>query len=184
MTPPERRRILLVSGAPGSGKTTLAEPLAQALGLPLFSKDHIKETLMEALQGPPGDLGFSRRIGGAAMDVLWRMAGQAPAAVLEANFRPHNAYERRQVEALAADVVEVHCVCPPAEAARRFAARAHAGVHPAHPLQELTPALLAEYDQPMGIGTVLRVSTTGPVDIAALAQQIRHAWATGQQPDR
>lgn len=183
MTPPERRRVLLVSGAPGSGKTTLAEPLARALGLPLFSKDHLKETLMEALQGPPGDLAFSRRIGGAAMELLWRLARQAPAAVLEANFRPHSAYECRQIAALEADVVEVHCECPPAEAARRFAARAQAGLHPAHPLQELTPALLAEYDQPMGIGTVLRVSTTGPVDVGALAQQIRGAWATGQ-PDR
>ena len=43
------RRIVLVSGAPGSGKTTLAHPLAEQLGLPLFAKDTIKEALHDNL---------------------------------------------------------------------------------------------------------------------------------------
>ncbi len=43
------RRIVIVSGAPGAGKTTLAPPLAAALGLPLFAKDTIKETLYDLL---------------------------------------------------------------------------------------------------------------------------------------
>jgi adenylate kinase family enzyme len=37
-----RRSIVLVSGAPGAGKTTLAGPLARLLGLPLIAKDDIK----------------------------------------------------------------------------------------------------------------------------------------------
>jgi predicted kinase len=39
---------------PGAGKTTLARPLAAALGFALLSKDHIKETLHDALPRPDG----------------------------------------------------------------------------------------------------------------------------------
>lgn len=37
------RRVVLVPGPPGSGKTTLAGPLADLLGFPLIGKDWIKE---------------------------------------------------------------------------------------------------------------------------------------------
>ena len=40
---------VLVSGLPGTGKSTLAPPLAEALGLRCFSKDVIKEALWDAL---------------------------------------------------------------------------------------------------------------------------------------
>lgn len=47
-----RRFLVLVTGAPGAGKTTLAGPLAAALGLPLIGKDVVKETLYDALPVP------------------------------------------------------------------------------------------------------------------------------------
>jgi predicted kinase len=174
--PMPERHIVLVSGAPGAGKTTLAVPLALGLGLPLFSKDHIKEALFDALEGPAHDLAFSQRISAAAMDVLWTMAAWAPGAVLEANFRPHSEYERVRVLGLAAEVVEVYCACPPEEAARRFATRAALGRHTAHPLTELSAEMLAEYSRPIGIGTVLHVDTSGPVDIPQIAARVRAAW--------
>ncbi|MGH3781976.1 MAG: hypothetical protein ACRDRO_15490 [Pseudonocardiaceae bacterium] len=39
-----KRSVVLISGAPGAGKSTLATPLTAALDLPLLAKDRIKET--------------------------------------------------------------------------------------------------------------------------------------------
>lgn len=58
---PMDRQIVIVSGAPGAGKTTLAVPFAAAIGFPLVAKDYLKETLWDALEPPIGDLTWSRR---------------------------------------------------------------------------------------------------------------------------
>ena len=84
------RKIVLVSGAPGAGKTTLAIQLASILRMPLLSKDAIKECLFDALSSPPGDREWSRTLGATAMELMWRLAEDAPAVILEANFRPHS----------------------------------------------------------------------------------------------
>ncbi len=171
MSPPQRR-LVLVSGCPGAGKTTLAVPLAAELGFTLLAKDRIKEALHDGLGAPVADRAWSRRLGAAAMELLWTMAADAPSVVLEANFRPRSAYERGRIGALAARPVEVHCACPLALAARRYNQRAGAR-HPVHVVEELAADDLAEFDRPIGIGDVIAVDTTGPVDVAALAGQVR-----------
>jgi predicted kinase len=48
-TPPTCRPLLtIVSGRPGSGKTTLARAIAQAIRCPLISRDEIKEGLVNS----------------------------------------------------------------------------------------------------------------------------------------
>jgi predicted kinase len=64
----DSRRFVYVSGAPGSGKTSLAVPLAAELGYALLTKDRIKETLHDAFGAPGPDL-----------DQIWR--GHAGSAV-------------------------------------------------------------------------------------------------------
>jgi predicted kinase len=168
------KQIVLISGPPGAGKTTLAVPLAERLDFPLLSKDHIKETLFEALPGPVGDLEYSRRIGSAAMFLLWELAGACPRVVLEANFRPYSDLERGRILGLEARLVEVYCQCPAEEAARRYTARAAAGDrHPAHARSEISAPQMAEFDRPFGLGEVIRVDTTRPVDLDWLAGKVR-----------
>jgi len=167
------RRIVIVSGAPGVGKTTLAYPLAAALGLPLFAKDTIKETLHDVLgdEGPV-TLPESRRFGAASMELLWRLARDAPACVLEANFKPAHERMRSMLTELSqgGQLVEVFCFCPPEEAARRYDTRGLGPErHRVHHSLTLPPEVRAEYTGPMGLGQVINVDTTKPVDIGDLA---------------
>ena len=80
--PAARDWFVLVAGWPGSGKTTLAAALATELGLPLLSKDEIKEALMDGL-GPPGMVAQSRQLGRAAVLAMLRVAARCPGAVLD-----------------------------------------------------------------------------------------------------
>ena len=166
------RRLVFVSGAPGAGKTSLAIPLAAELGFALVGKDKIKETLHDALGAPPPDLAWSRKLGAAAMELLWMLAADGPSVVVEANFRPHSPYERGKLSALAEHPVEVYCQCDPGLAARRYDDRARR-CHPVHVVTSLPAAVRAEFDQPVGIGKLVTVDTTGPVDVIAVAAAVR-----------
>jgi predicted kinase len=170
------RRLVYVSGAPGSGKTSLAAPLAAELGYALVAKDRIKETLHEAFGAPEPDRAWSRRLGAAAMELLWALAADAPAVVIEANFRPYSEYERARLSALAAQPVEVHCVCPPELAVKRYNARV---THPVHVVTTLQLEAMAEYDRPVGIGALVTVDTSAPVDVIAVATAVRDRYAHG-----
>jgi predicted kinase len=178
VTEPERR-LVFVSGAPGSGKTSLAVPLAAELGFALLRKDRIKEALHDGLGAPAAvDLAWSQRLGAAAMELLWALAGDAPSVVIEANFRPRSSYQRSKISSLSARPVEVNCVCPPALAARRYAERVPAS-HPVHVVTSLTADMLAEYDRPVGIGRLISVDTTAPVDVPELAERVRALLPAG-----
>ena len=141
----DSRRLVYVSGAPGSGKTSLAVPLAAELGYALLTKDRIKETLHDALGAPEPDLAWSRRLSGAAMELLWALAADAPAVVIEANFRPYSEYAHAKLSGLAAQPVEVHCACPP-NSPSSLNARA---THPVHVVTTLQMEAMAEYDRPV-----------------------------------
>ena len=169
----DSRRLVYVSGAPGSGKTSLAVPLAAELGYALLTKDRIKETLHDALGTPEPDRAWSRRLGAAAMELLWVLAADAPAVVIEANFRPYSEYERAKLSGLAAQPVEVHCVCPPELAITRYNARV---THPVHVVTTLGIEEMAEYDRPVGIGTLITVDTTATVDVNAVAAAVRGCY--------
>jgi predicted kinase len=169
----DSRRLVYFSGAPGSGKTTLAVPLAAELGYALLSKDRIKETLHDALGAPEPDRTWSRRLGVAAMELLWALAAAAPAAVIEADFRPRNDCQRAKLSGLAVRPVEVHCACPPELAVKRYNARA---AHPVHVVTTLQPEAMAEYDGPAGIGALVTVDTTLTVDVKAVASAVRDCY--------
>ena len=178
-----------MSGPPGAGKSALARPLAAELGFALLAKDRIKETLHDAF-GLDGDADFSRRLGAVSMELLWALAADAPAAVLEANFWPDHPLHAARVRALGAVTAEVHCSCPLEECWRRYAERA-ASRHPAHDgasvrgqaraaaaLRDAAAVpddfaeLFARSARPLGLGPVITADTTRPVDVAALAAEL------------
>ena len=85
---PDRPKLVIVGGAPGSGKTTLAVELAARLRLPLVAKDDIKESLGDVLG--TRDLEWSRLLGKGTYAVMEAVAVRSLAVgsglILEANF--------------------------------------------------------------------------------------------------
>ena len=165
---PDGPLLVVVSGAPGSGKTTLATRLSEELGLTLLAKDHIKEALAEAV-GLPDDVAGSQRLGRAAYAATFSLAADSLAAdrgvVLESNFRRGSS--EPEIAALGSwETRLVHCTAPAGVAARRYESRFEAGErHPVHLDSErragLTEDLTAGRFEPIELGCpTLVVDTT------------------------
>jgi predicted kinase len=174
-------RIAYLSGRLGAGKSTLAAPLAAELGYSLVTKDLIKETLHDALFVPGDgeiDEAWSLRLGAASFELLFTLAARAGDMVIEANFHPHSELELDKLRSLGDRTVEVHCACPAEVAVARYNARPR---HEVHWLKTATLAAMDKYDRPVGIGSLITVDTTGPVDVASVAAEVRrlHTSPTG-----
>lgn len=131
-----RPLLVIVSGAPASGKSSLAQRLAGDLRLPLLGKDACKELLADAL-GPPPDVAASMQLGRAAYAILYHVAARLLDAgcgvIIESNFR--RGLSEGEILPLLKDAagVQVHCSAPATVLEQRYAERAAAGArHAAH----------------------------------------------------
>lgn len=161
--------VLVITGAPASGKTTIGRRLAEELGLAYFSKDFFKETLFDDLGWR--DREWSRKLGAASMRLLYRSAaallkvGQSVA--LESNFYPKwdNEPLRALQDEFGCRFVQVTCVAPGPLIWERYVARNISGErHPGHVdisrLDELRPILLAPWPALDLDGPLVTVDTT------------------------
>ena len=161
--------FILVGGPPAAGKSTLARQLAEALGLPLITKDTIKHALFDTL-GEPDDLERSRELGRAGVLAMLAVAADNTGAVLDSTWYP---YAIDAVRNLSSAVVEVRCACPPDILRERYRGRMPSRRR--GDLQALRSPDELEADvhsEALGVGPLVTVDTSGPVDIAALTHRI------------
>ena len=182
MSPVKRPLLLIVTGPPASGKTTLAATLASEFSIPAFHKDDFKELLARTIPGEGRS--WSEQLGGAAFELLYQVSRDiifaGGSCIVEANFNPE--YGRRAFSDLAgnARLVQIVCCGDPETFYARYVERARRGQRdPVH--LDLDPIRLSEVRQAVNRdyqinlpGQMIRVDTTGPVsaNVPAIARQI------------
>lgn len=177
--------LVLVGGAPASGKTTLVRRCAAELRLPLLTKDGIKEILGDTLGA--ADRPRSRELGAASYELLYAATGwlldAGVGAIVESNFWRGTSEARLRPLTERARTVLIHCQTAPEEVLRRYRERGDRGerhhVHfDADEIPALRAALQAGRFEPLELLVpVLTVDTTSGYDppIEAVLAFIRSA---------
>jgi predicted kinase len=119
-----RPSLIVVTGRPGAGKSTLAYALARAVRCPLLSRDEIKEGLVHSMAqlGDPGGEA-QRRATTAFFEVLAVLLGRGVTVVAEAAFQHHVWAPQLEPLRESARVRLVLCEVPPEVARARHVER-------------------------------------------------------------
>jgi predicted kinase len=194
--------LVIVDGPPASGKTTIANSLGARLGLPVFSKDVIKDALFDVLD--TGDRAWSRKMGIASVEVILRLAQRelrtGRGVILESTFDPR--FETARLQAIMSDApviaVQVYCWAAVDVLVQRSVDRAATGArHPGHVAQSdadgLRTALASNRWPPLDLaGASIRLDTTSfanvqvdsvASDIARIKAEANASSTYGDPPD-
>ena len=142
--------LVVVSGLPASGKTTLARAVSDRLCLPVVERDRLAEVCFEALGADR-----SLPLGSVSYELLFHVAGEylrsGGSLIVESNFS--RARHERQLRSLVAGtgyrIVELHCHAPGDVLLDRYAARAvGGGRHARHDDVHRVPEFRAVFADP------------------------------------
>jgi predicted kinase len=162
--------LIIVTGRPAAGKTTLARWLGERLAFPVISKDNIKEILFDQLGWRNRE--WSRKLGRASVELMYSFAQVQLAAgrslILDNAFYPNLASPKFQVliKAYGPNVLQMICNANSDILYERFKQRAESGErHPGHvdmqSLEEYRETLQRNMPLQMDIGGhLLQIDTT------------------------
>jgi aminoglycoside phosphotransferase family enzyme/predicted kinase len=169
-----RVRLVIVGGLPGTGKSTLARGVGDALGATVLRSDEVRKELagLPSDAHAPAALGqgiYSPAVTAGTYDEMLARARVAlsmgETVVLDASWGDEQ--RRQHARALAADahadLVELRCEVAPDVATHRIRARAAAGADPSDATPAIAAAMAATADPWPGAVTV---PTGGPESVS------------------
>ncbi len=176
--------IIIVTGRPAAGKSSLAKWLSQELKLPLVSKDSIREELFDRLGWK--DRKWAQELGKASVDMMFYFARAelevGHSIIMDNAFYPPVSNPRFQAlkEEYQAESIQIVCDADRETLFQRFKARADSGTrHPGHGdqavLDELYTNLANDSSQVLEIGgCVIEVDTTdfAKIDYQKILKQV------------
>jgi predicted kinase len=165
--------LIIFTGLPGTGKTTLSRKVAGDLGLPLIAKDDIKEIMYDEIGW--SDKAFSAKLAHATFRIMDYVTEQhlknGLSLILESNYSPKLASEKFQAWQKKYDcaIIQIVCRTDTDVLARRYFERQHTDRHPGHNDNGTVEGYEANFkqriengeDQPLDVeGSVRIVDTT------------------------
>ncbi len=139
----DQTTVILITGHPATGKTTLAHHLASALHLPLLYRDGLKETLADTLGWSTEE--WSLKLGAATWELLYHLVETLLRAnvshIVESNFSPTHATGcwQQLAERYGLRIIQLRCEADPALVIEHFHTRVAKGErHPIHRYAEDT----------------------------------------------
>ena len=164
----EMNTIIIVSGLPASGKTTLGNKLAEHFEVPLYSKDTFKEVMFDTIGWE--DREWSQRLSEASLGIIYQIieteAASGRSIIVEGNFQVEKDKEKFQKlqKHYHFEVVEVMCEADGKLLFERFKKRVESGHrHPGHRdeenLDHYREGLLTAKARPLDLGKVIHVDT-------------------------
>jgi predicted kinase len=178
--------LIIFTGLPGTGKTTLSRKIAHTLGLPLIAKDDIKEIMYDRIGW--SDKAFSAKLAHATFGIMDHITEQhlknGLSLMLESNYSPKLANERFQAwqKEYGCTIIQIVCRTDTRVLARRYFERQHTDRHPGHNDNGDPASYEANFKQRIENGEDQPLDVEGPVrivdttDLAAVGPEEITEW--------
>lgn len=182
--------LIIFTGLPGTGKTTLSRKIAHILGLPLIAKDDIKEIMYDEIGW--SDKAFSAKLAHATFGIMDYISEQhlknGLSLMLESNYSPKLASEKFQAWQKEYDctIIQIVCRTETRVLAHRYFERQHTDRHPGHNDNGDPVSYEANFKQRIENGEDQPLDVEGPVrivdttNLAAVSPKEIAEWIQGR----